>query len=143
VRTMSKAFAFAGARVGYLVARPEVINAMLLVRLPYHLSALTQSAALAAIELSDQLLANVQRIIDSRKKLQTQLVSLGLSVLPSDSNFLLFNGLKKDSALVWQSLVNQGILIRDVGIPNYLRVTVGTESENESFVAALARSLNE
>ena len=143
VRTMSKAFAFAGARVGYLVARPEVINAMLLVRLPYNLSALTQSAALAAIELSDQLLANVQRIIDSRKKLQAHLVALGLSVLPSDSNFLLFTGLKKDSALVWQSLVDQGILIRDVGIPNYLRVTVGTESENESFVAALARSLNE
>lgn len=141
VRTMSKAFAFAGARVGYLVARSEVVNAMLLVRLPYHLSALTQAAAIAATELSSELLANVQRIIDSREKVIRQLRELGLSVLPSDSNFLLFSGFEGDSHNLWQSLVDQGVLIRDVGLAGYLRVTIGTEAENESFVSALKNAL--
>ena len=143
VRTMSKAFAFAGARVGYLIARPEVIDVMLLVRLPYHLSALTQAAALAATELSEELLANVAKIIESRGKLIAELDALGLSVIPSDSNFLLFTGFERDSAALWRSLVDKGILIRDVGIPRYLRVTVGTEAENQSFISALTSALTE
>ena len=141
VRTMSKAFAFAGARVGYLVARPEVIDAMLLVRLPYHLSALTQAAALAATELSDELLANVGKIIKSREEVAQRLRELGLTVAPSDSNFLLFSGFNATADQLWRDLVEQGVLIRDVGIPGYLRVTIGTEQENGKFIDSLQIAL--
>lgn len=141
IRTMSKAFAFAGARVGYLIARPEVVNAMLLVRLPYHLSALTQAAAIAALELSGELLANVARIISARDALAEKMTSLGLRVEPSDSNFLLFSGFRHSPAQLWSALVDQGILIRDVGIADHLRVTIGTPAENEAFLRALQSQL--
>lgn len=137
VRTMSKAFAFAGARVGYLVARPEVIEAMMLVRLPYHLSALTQAAALAALDLSDDLLANVSRIIESRNQLASQMRELGLNVVTSDSNFLLFSGFTREPRDLWSGLVKRGVLIRDVGVNGHLRVTIGTPAENETFLMAL------
>ena len=137
VRTMSKAFAFAGARVGYLVARPEVIEAMMLVRLPYHLSALTQAAALAALDLSDDLLAHVSRIIESRNQLATQMRELGLNVVTSDSNFLLFSGFTREPRDLWSGLVKRGVLIRDVGVNGHLRVTIGTPAENETFLMAL------
>ena len=95
------AFAFAGARVGYLVAHPSVIDAMRLVRLPYHLSALTQVAASAALEFSDELLATVQGLIAAREDVASRLEQLGLEVVPSCSNFLLFSGFKRASADVW------------------------------------------
>ena len=141
VRTMSKAFAFAGARVGYLVARPEVVNAMMLVRLPYHLSALTQAAAIAALELSSELLGNVERIIHSRNLLAAELKALGLTVAASDSNFLLFTGFQGGSQRLWSAIAGDGVLIRDVGIPDHLRVTIGTEPENQAFLRSLKSHL--
>ena len=141
VRTMSKAFAFAGARLGYAIARREVIDALQLVRLPYHLSALTQAAALAAISQSDLLLAEVAQIKQDRDQLANALRGLGLQVVPSDANFILFGGFDSipaikgwSSAQLWRSLVDQGVLVRDVGIPGTLRVTVGTSEENASFL---------
>ena len=142
IRTMSKAFAFAGARVGYLVAHPSVIDAMRLVRLPYHLSALTQVAASAALEFSDELLANVHGLIAAREDVASQLTQLGLEVVPSCSNFLLFSGFKRASADVWKDLLEQGVLIRDVGLEGYLRVTIGNEAENKKFISALKDVLN-
>jgi len=141
IRTMSKAFAFAGARVGYLVAHPSVIDAMRLVRLPYHLSALTQVAASAALEFSDELLATVQGLIVAREDVAGELTQLGLEVVPSCSNFLLFSGFKRASADVWKDLLDKGVLIRDVGLEGYLRVTIGNEAENKKFISAIKEVL--
>lgn len=136
-RTMSKAFAFAGARVGYLAADPAVIDALRLVRLPYHLSALTQAAALGALAHSDEMLAMVGEIRLQRDRLVTELARLGYAPHRSGSNFVLFGGVD-DPHAVFEALLERGILVRDVGIPNHLRVTAGTEPETTAFLEALA-----
>jgi histidinol-phosphate aminotransferase len=140
-RTMSKAFAFAGARLGYLVAQPAVIDAMLLIRLPYHLSDLTQAAALAALKERTRLRQDVDQIKVARDGVAAELRALGLNVLHSDANFLLFTGFTKSAQEMWSSLVDKGVLIRDVGIPGHLRVTIGTTVENRAFVSALSSIL--
>jgi len=142
IRTMSKAFAFAGARVGYLVAHPTVIDAMRLVRLPYHLSALTQVAASAALEFADELLATVKGLIAAREEVASQLTAMGLEVVPSCSNFLLFSGFKRASTEVWKDLLDKGVLIRDVGLEGFLRVTIGSAAENKKFLDAMKEVLN-
>jgi histidinol-phosphate aminotransferase len=136
-RTMSKAFAFAGARVGYLAADPAAVDALRLVRLPYHLSALTQAAANAALAHSDKMLAMVGEIRDQRDRLVTELAALGYQPHRSGSNFVLFGGVADPNA-VFEALLAQGVLIRDVGIPGHLRVTAGTETETTAFLTALA-----
>ncbi|SDK76159.1 histidinol phosphate aminotransferase apoenzyme [Cryobacterium psychrotolerans] len=137
-RTMSKAFAFAGARVGYLAADPAVTDALRLVRLPYHLSALTQAAACAALAHTPEMLAMVEDIRDQRDRLVTELTRLGFTPYRSGSNFVLFGGVA-DPRATFDALLAEGILIRDVGIPGHLRVTAGTEAETTSFLDALAR----
>jgi histidinol-phosphate aminotransferase len=141
-RTMSKAFALAGARVGYLAADPAVGEALRLVRLPYHLSALTQAAAVAALRHAPALLATVAAIRDQRDRVVEALPGLGLQPVPSDANFVLFGGLA-DSRSTWQGLLDHGVLVRDVGLPGYLRVTAGTATETETFLTALAATLEE
>ena len=141
IRTMSKAFAFAGARVGYMVAHPIVIDAMRIVRLPYHLSALTQAAALTALEFQEELLGNVHQLISSRDKLAEDLTALGLVVIPSSANFLLFSGFKKEASVLWRALLDEGVLIRDVGLLGFLRVTIGNEAENAEFLTALKKNI--
>jgi histidinol-phosphate aminotransferase len=143
IRTMSKAFAFAGARLGYLVADPVVIQALQLVRLPYHLSAITQAVAEVALSFSDELLAGVDTLIAQREIVQTGLKSLGLSVTPSAANFLLFGGFNQPADQIWQKLLDRGILIRDVGLLGQLRVTIGTAAENQAFLSALSQVLTE
>jgi histidinol-phosphate aminotransferase len=135
-RTMSKAFALAGARLGYLAAAPEVTDALRLVRLPYHLSAITQATAVAALRNSTSLLANVEQIKIQRDRIVTGLTDLGLTPAPSDSNFVFFGGLDNPHA-VWAALLADGVLIRDVGIPGHLRVTAGTEAETSAFLDGL------
>jgi histidinol-phosphate aminotransferase len=137
VRTMSKAFAFAGARTGYLVAKPAVVNAALVTRLPYHLSSLTQAAAETALEFTPAMQSEIQLLISEREKVATALQSVGFRVVPSAANFLLFAGFKGDPSDVWQAFLNRGILIRDIGLRGFLRVSIGTPSENEQFIAAL------
>jgi histidinol-phosphate aminotransferase len=139
---MSKAFAFAGVRLGYLVADPAVIDAMFLVRLPYHLSALTQAAAEVALDFKDELLGTVAQLND-RDLVARQLTEMGLTVIPSASNFLLFSGFDMPSAQLWQKLLDRGVLIRDVGLLGYLRVTIGNEAENKKFIATLSACLGE
>ncbi|WIM88787.1 histidinol-phosphate transaminase [Candidatus Mycobacterium wuenschmannii] len=136
-RTMSKAFAFAGGRLGYLVATRAVIDAMLLVRLPYHLSVVTQAAARAALRHADDTLGSVATLIAERDRVVTALSSMGFQVVPSDSNFVLF-GRFADAAATWQRYLDAGVLIRDVGIPGYLRTTIGLAWENDAFLAASA-----
>lgn len=137
-RTMSKAFAFAGARVGYLIADPAAVDALRLVRLPYHLSALTQAAAVAALEHSDVMLAMVDDIRTQRDRLLRELPARGYPVTDSVANFVLFSGVD-NPAQAFQGLLDQGVLVRDVGIPHSLRVTAGTEAETTAFLDALDR----
>jgi histidinol-phosphate aminotransferase len=141
IRTMSKAFAFAGARVGYLVANPEVIGAMFLVRLPYHLSAITQAAAEVALEYQGELLGTVATLIESRKKVVAALESMGLTVTPSSANFIIFSGFNLEPAQIWRQLLDRGVLIRDVGLLGHLRMTIGNEAENQKFIGALKEIL--
>jgi histidinol-phosphate aminotransferase len=135
-RTMSKAFAFAGARVGYLAAAPEVVDALRLVRLPYHLSALTQAAARTALAHRDELLATVAAVREQRDRLLAELPVLGCEVAPSDANFVFFS-VDGDSQTVWRSLLERGVLVRDVGIPGWLRVTAGLPDEVDAFLRAM------
>ncbi|WP_426621966.1 histidinol-phosphate transaminase [Microbacterium sp. As-52] len=136
-RTMSKAFAFAGARVGYLAADPAFIDALRLVRLPYHLSALTQAAAIAALRNADVMLAMVEEIVEQRDRITATLEALGYQPHESWSNFVLFGGVA-DPRATWQHLYDRGVLVRDVGIPGHLRVSAGTEAETTAFLEALA-----
>lgn len=135
-RTMSKAFALAGARVGYLAADPAVCGALRLVRMPYHLSSLTQAAARAALWHADLLLDTVEVIKGQRDRIVTELSRMGMLPVPSDANFVLFGGLSDERA-VWRGLLDFGVLVRDVGIPHHLRVTAGTPGETTSFLDSL------
>jgi histidinol-phosphate aminotransferase len=134
-RTMSKAFAFAGGRLGYLAAAPAVVDALQLVRLPYHLSVLSQAAARAALRHAEATLGSVALLRAERDRVIPALASMGYRVVPSDSNFVLFGefGNAQDS---WRAFLDRGVLIRDVGIRGYLRVTIGTREENEAFLQA-------
>lgn len=135
-RTMSKAFALAGGRLGYLAASRDVVDALQLVRLPYHLSALTQAAAVAALRHADETLATVAQVAADRDRVADAVAALGLHVWPSDANFLLIRGFA-DSAATWQALLDRGVLVRDLGLPGTLRVTIGTTEECDRFIAAL------
>ena len=139
---MSKAFAFAGARVGYLAADPALIDALRLVRLPYHLSAVTQAAAVAALRHSETMLRTVDDIVEQRDRISATLAALGYDPYVSGSNFVLFGGVD-DPHATWQKLCDEGVLIRDVGIPGHLRVSAGTEEETTAFLDALARIRDE
>jgi histidinol-phosphate aminotransferase len=137
IRTMSKAFAFAGARVGYLVSDVAVKDAMMIVRLPYHLSALTQASAQVAIDHRAELLGGVARIIAARESVVLALHDMGLTTITSSANFVLFSGFKQEAPQLWVAMLEKGVLIRDVGLSGYLRVTIGNEAENTLFVTAL------
>ncbi|MFJ5266945.1 histidinol-phosphate transaminase [Streptomyces sp. NPDC088358] len=135
-RTMSKAFGAAGLRLGYLAAHPAVVDAVQLVRLPYHLSAVTQATALAALEHTDTLLAYVERLKAERDRLVTELRAIGYEVTESDANFVQF-GRFADSHEAWQKILDRGVLVRDNGVPGRLRVSAGTPAENDAFLDAV------
>ncbi|HMM95919.1 histidinol-phosphate transaminase [Phycicoccus sp.] len=136
-RTMSKAFALAGGRLGYLAAAPALVDALRLVRMPYHLSTPTQAVARAALAHADLMLETVGVVKEQRDRIVDALTRMGLEPVPSDANFVLFGGLA-DSHATWQALLERGVLVRDVGIPHYLRVTAGTPEETTAFLDALA-----
>ena len=141
-RTMSKAFALAGARLGYLAADPAICDAIRVVRLPYHLSAVTQATALAALRHAGELLAKVDELRAERDRTVDWLRSVGLTVADSDANFALF-GRFDDRRAVWQGLLDRGVLIREVGPSGWLRVSIGTPAEMGSFRAALTEVMEE
>ncbi|GHH85066.1 histidinol-phosphate transaminase [Streptomyces capitiformicae] len=135
-RTMSKAFGAAGLRLGYLAAHPAVVDAVQLVRLPYHLSAVTQATALAALEHTDTLLGYVEQLKAERDRLVEELRAIGYEVTESDANFVQF-GRFDDAHEVWQKILDRGVLVRDNGVPGWLRVTAGTPAENDAFLDAV------
>ena len=135
-RTMSKAFALAGARVGYLAGAPEICNGLRVVRLPYHLSAVTQAVARAALRHADELLGAVDRLRTERDATVEWLRAQGFTVADSDANFVLF-GTFPDRHVVWQGLLDRGVLIREVGPQGWLRVSIGTPAEMATFREAL------
>jgi len=135
-RTMSKAFAYAGARVGYLVAAEAIVDAVRIVRLPYHLSTVTQAVASAALAHADELLAQVNTLRADRDTTVDWLRAQGFSVADSDANFVLF-GQFADRHAVWQGLLDRGVLIRESGPAPWLRVSIGTPAEMAAFKQAL------
>ncbi|MFJ9851932.1 histidinol-phosphate transaminase [Streptomyces sp. NPDC101150] len=135
-RTMSKAFGAAGLRLGYLAADPAVVDAVQLVRLPYHLSAVTQATALAALEHTDTLLKYVEQLKQERDRLVNELRAIGYDVTPSDANFVQF-GRFDNAHDTWQKILDRGVLVRDNGVPGWLRVTAGTPAENDAFLDAV------
>jgi histidinol-phosphate aminotransferase len=141
-RTMSKAFGMAGLRLGYLAADPAVVDALQLVRLPYHLSSLTQAAARTALTHTDALLATVDAVKAQRDRVVAALPALGLTSVPSDANFVLF-GRFDDAHAAWQALLDHDVLVRDVGLPGWLRVTAGTAEEMDGFLTALGEVATE
>ncbi|MDR1998418.1 MAG: histidinol-phosphate transaminase [Frankiaceae bacterium] len=141
-RTMSKAFGMAGLRLGYLAAASAVVDAIQLVRLPYHLSALTQAVARAALAHADALLSAVEAIKEQRDRIVRACADLGCLCPPSDANFVLV-GRFADAARAWRLLLDQGVLVRDVGMPGWLRVTAGTPAETAAFLDALAAILRD
>ncbi|MGE9807159.1 histidinol-phosphate transaminase [Janibacter sp. G1551] len=136
-RTMSKAFAFAGGRLGYLAADPAVTDALRLVRLPYHLSAPTQAIALATLRHAPAMLETVDVIREQRDRIVEETRRLGFAPVPSDANFVLIGGFA-DSDEAWRALLEKGVLVRDNGLPHYLRVTAGTPDETTAFLDALS-----
>jgi histidinol-phosphate aminotransferase len=141
-RTMSKAFALAGARVGYLAAAPEICDAIRVVRLPYHLSAVTQATALAALRHAPELLGKVDELRAERDATVAWLRARGLSVADSDANFALF-GTFADRHAVWQGLVDRGVLVRETGPDGWLRVSIGTAAEMDAFKDALIQVMED
>lgn len=135
-RTMSKAFALAGARLGYLAASREITDALRVVRLPYHLSAVTQATAIAALGHAEELLGNVDKLRRERDLCVQWLHEQGHRVAESDANFVLF-GLFDDRHAVWQGLLDRGVLIRETGPEGWLRVSIGTPDEMMAFKQAL------
>lgn len=135
-RTMSKAFAGAGLRLGYLAADPAICDAIRVVRLPYHLSAVTQATALAALRHTEELLGQVDTLRAERDRTVAWLRSEGLTVADSDANFCLF-GTFADRHAVWRGLLDRGVLIREVGPEGWLRVSIGTPEEMAAFREAL------
>jgi histidinol-phosphate aminotransferase len=135
-RTMSKAFGFAGGRLGYLAADPSVVDAVQLVRLPYHLSSLTQAAARAALANAPALLRTVEAIKEQRDRIVATVCDRGYRVADSDANFVLFE-VGADQRTAWQALLDRGVLVRDVGLAGWLRVTAGTPQETDAFLEAL------
>jgi histidinol-phosphate aminotransferase len=138
-RTMSKAFGAAGLRLGYLAAHPAVVDAVQLVRLPYHLSAVTQATALAALEHTDTLLKYVEQLKAERDRLVAELRAIGYDVVESDANFVQFGRFEGDGGAhaAWQKILDRGVLVRDNGVPGWLRVSAGTPEENDAFLDAV------
>ncbi|MCR5914404.1 histidinol-phosphate transaminase [Corynebacterium sp. zg254] len=141
-RTMSKAFDFAGGRLGYFVADPAFIEAVMLVRLPYHLSTLSQAAARVALRHSEDTLATVATLAAERDRVVAELRAAGIRVIDSHSNFIFF-GPVDDAAAIWQQYLDHDVLIRDVGVPGWLRATIGLPQENDAFLAATAKIFKE
>jgi len=139
VRTFSKAFAMAGVRLGYVLTSPEIVSDLQRVRLPYHMSSLTQAAGIIALRHAGEAMAILEAIRDQRDRILAELGTLdGVRAYPSDANFVLFVP-PRPAAEVWQGLLDRGVLIRDLSavVPNALRVTAGAEHEVDRFLTGL------
>ncbi|NLA56041.1 MAG: histidinol-phosphate transaminase [Corynebacterium humireducens] len=141
-RTMSQAFDFAGGRLGYFVADPAFVEAVMLVRLPYHLSTLSQAAATVALRHREDTLATVEKLSQERVRVVAALEEMGYDVVPSESNFVFF-GTFADQQAAWRRFLDADVLIRDVGVTGHLRTTIGLPAENDAFLRAAADIIKE
>jgi histidinol-phosphate aminotransferase len=146
VRTFSKAFAMAGARLGYVLTSPGVVADLQRVRLPYHMSSLAQAAGIVALRHATEALALLDAIRVQRDRIVRELGEIeGMTVFPSDANFVLFVPPEPHEAVaVWQGLLDRGVLVRDLTavVPNALRVTAGAEHEVDLFLASVREVLS-
>ena len=141
-RTFSKIYGLAGLRVGYAVASPEVADLLNRVRQPFNVNNLAIAAASAALD--DHLFVAESYELNRRgmEQIIAGLKRLGLEHIPSHGNFVTFA--VQDGAAVNKKLLQQGVIVRPIGgygLPNHLRVTIGRDSENARFLAALEMSL--
>lgn len=146
VRTFSKAFRLSGARLGYMVGQPQLVEEVLKVRLPYHLSTLTQAAGLTALAHAAELETTVETMVHERERLWNELsTTRGITAFPSRANFILFRSEALPGPELWRRLLDRGVLVRDFsstpGCDGCLRVSVGTKEQDEKFLEALAESL--
>jgi histidinol-phosphate aminotransferase len=147
IRTFSKAFSLAAARLGYCLADPALVEELARVRLPYHLSALTQAAGEVAVRHGGAAEAILDRIRGERDRLARSLEKMDpVEVFPSDANFVLFRT-PVGSEQLWRALLDRGVLVRDVsagkGLERCLRVSAGTPEEVDAFLDALQAALEE
>lgn len=145
VRTFSKTWSMAAARLGYLIGPAWLVAELDKVVLPYHLDALSQVAGRLALEYDAEMRERVRTLVAERERLDAALRSLGLQVVPSGANFILFRPADGGGRRLWQGLVDRGVLIRDCSswprLDGYVRVTVGTAEENDAFLMALQEAL--
>lgn len=142
-RTFSKAYGLAGLRAGYALSHPSVADLLNRVRQPFNLNMLALLAAEVALGDQAHVQKSVQLNASEMARLRKELLALGLSVLPSQANFLTF-GCGRDAAPIHQGLLERGVIIRPMGsyrMPTFLRVSIGTEPENTRFLAALKEVL--
>ena len=148
LRTFSKAMGMAGLRVGYLLASPELVREANKARLPYNVNFFSQLTALAALEERDALAGNVRRLVEGRERLLARLADMpGVRAHASDANFFLLELLQADPKAVWDAMARRGVLVRDVTsypqLARCLRVSIGSEEENDAFLHALGTALTE
>jgi len=140
-RTFSKTLSMAALRVGYVVAPTWVVADLQIAALPYHLDAFKQQATLAALTYTDEMNHRVSIIKEQRSRIESTLAGLDIEVWPSGSNFILFRPRSQEANVVWQALLDAGILVRDCSswprLSGCLRVTVGTVQENTAFLGAM------
>lgn len=141
VRTFSKTWSMAAARLGYAVAPAPVVEALRRVALPYHLDSVKQAAGRLALEYAGEMEQRVALVVRERERISAAMAAMAITVWPSQANFVLFRPERRKAAEVWEGLVERGVLVRDTsgwpGLAGCLRVTVGTPGENDAFLAAL------
>ena len=143
-KTFSKAWRLAGVRIGYMLADPALIAELARVRLPYHLSSITQLIGVAAIRHASDTLEMIRSIVLERDRISTELAALGLKTYPSSANFVLFE--VEEPHEIWEALLQRGVLVRDYsgqpGLERCLRVTAGLPEETDAFISTLTEVLD-
>jgi len=140
-RTLSKSYALAGLRFGYLVAQPQIVEQLAKVKDSYNCDTLSIAGATAAISDQAWLAANRERVLAGRDRLTGGLSSLGFALIPSQANFVWCTHAQRDHAALYEALKEQGILVRYMNYPGWadgLRISVGTEDQNEALLAILS-----
>lgn len=142
-RTFSKIYALAGLRIGYSVSHPEIADLLNRVRQPFNTNLLAQAAALASLDDEEHVIKSVNMNNQGKQLLQQGFEKIGLNYLPTMGNFIAVN-VAQDGALLYQKLLRQGVIVRPVAnyaMPQYLRVTIGTQEQNERFLTTLDQCL--
>lgn len=144
-RTFSKTWSMAAARLGYLVGPAWLVAELDKVVLPYHLDAVKQAAGTVALEFVDEMRARVAHIVEERGRVTAALADLPVDVWPSGANFVLFRPRERAGDQVWKDLVDRSVLVRNCAswprLDGCLRVTIGTQEDDDTFLSALREVL--